>query len=218
MTLRINRNVKPTYTCKDIIEDKYQELLKRAEEQRDHLAELQNRVMEFLPKTEIVMPFTPRYFSSVETLSGIQAKITLYALYNFADKAYLQIKDLCEVLAKSINGANKVKEEDAVANLEELLNKLKAIFDKFGSAMLENIGIVGLLRVQHISDYMGAKYDFKAVGNWSFRDIAYSVISQNTFSCGHSLQCHRRAYPNDYNYRRGCRRRNIDSNLLKQKR
>lgn len=186
--LQINRNSRPTYTYREILENRYPELLSRAEEQRDRLAELQNKVVTLLPKSEITVPnmrYLHKAVNSIETQTGAQAKITLYSLYNFADKAYLQIKNLCEVLAESINGANNITEDDAAANLEELVGRLTTLYNQLNPVLFENIGAVGLLRIQRITEYMGTKYnlhDFKTVGNWTFRDIVGMVLSQGFFS------------------------------------
>ena len=187
MTLQISRDKKPTYTYKEILEDRYPELFEQAEEQRNCLAELQSKVIALLPNVKIIIP-NRRYLQvgihSVEAQTCAQEKIVLHSLYNFADKAYIQIKNMCEVLAEAINSNNCIAEEDAHVNLEDALDKLTVLYHQFGGALLENLGVVGLLRLQRIADYMGTKYnlyDWSAVGSWTFRDVVGTVTGHGYF-------------------------------------
>ena len=191
--LQISRNQKTSFTYEDILKCKYPDLFERVEEQRDRLAELQNKLLTLIPKSKIVLPnmrLLHKALNSIETQTGTQAKITLHSLYNFADKAYLQVKNACEVLAKLINGESiegydNLTEADAHAYLDDLLDKLTIVNAQFAPALLDNIGVVGLLRLQRIADYMGTKYDlhdFNAIGKWTFRDIVGTVTAKGYFS------------------------------------
>lgn len=189
-----------SYSAKEILENLYPELVEQVEEHRHRLGELQSRVRELLPTAKEHLPatkgITNAELHSATAQANIQAYITLRSLYGFAIKAQLQIYNMCEGLAKAINGDKSVSEEDAHANLKEFLGRLSAMYDQYGPALFENLGVVGLLRMQHIADYMGAKYnlyDFSAVGSWTFRDVVGSVISRGYFGMDLILEAYSRS-------------------------
>ena len=186
--LQINRN-KPyveAYTYKDILEAKHRELLAQAETQRDRLATLQEVAATYMDdaKAKLVPVNKLKAFSDLnepEVQANIQAYIFLHALFGFAGGVFALIRRKCDALAKAIHEKDESAEAHCKDDLEDFLIKLENLYNSHITMLMENSGVVGLLRMVHIADCIAPKFDFTVYGNWTLRDIVGTVSTRGYF-------------------------------------
>ena len=72
--LRINKNTKPVYTYRDIMELEFQQLWEGAQKYMEHLTQVQTKVVEMLPKNKSLLP------DEFVELHGKEAQLNLLGL------------------------------------------------------------------------------------------------------------------------------------------
>ena len=186
--LKINRN-KPyveAYTYMEILEERYSELLKIAEMQRNRLATLREAAVTYMDDAKAkLVPVNKLKASSdlneQEVQANIQAYIFLHALFGFAGGVFTLIRRKCDALAKAIHEKDKSAEVRCKDDLEDFFIKLENLYNSHISALMENGGVVGLLRMVQIADCIAPKFDFSVYGNWTLRDIVGTVSTRGYF-------------------------------------
>ena len=186
--LQINRNESYVfaYTYKEILEAKYSELLEKAETHCNRLATLQEAAVTCMDdaKAKLVSANNLKEFSDLnkqEVQANIQAYIFLHALFAFAGKVFSVIRGKCDALAKAIHEKDGWAEADCKDDLEDFLIKLENLYNSHIATLMENGGIVGLLRMVHIADCIATKFDFTVYGNWTLRDLVGTVSTRGYF-------------------------------------
>lgn len=145
-----NRSLGPAYTLKGLLEEYHGELLERAENTRGTLVQLQEKLIGILPDSKKLLPANLEQLTAVDAQINLQAYITQYALFTFADKAFQQIEGLCRELAEACNKNDKDIEDVKAEHIKVLLEAIDNIpYDE-----LINDKVTGLLRLKSITDLL----------------------------------------------------------------
>ena len=176
------------YTCKDILEDKHHNLYMRAEECCQNLLDWQTKVIALMPEAKQALP-QPSSINSVEDLyrtneqANIQSYVFLLSVFNFCDKVYTDLKDMCNTLAVAASNEDDSEEHRIYSDLDNALRKLSTLNNIISLTLIENRGITGMLRLLEMCNYIALR-SFSAVGSYTFRDIIGTIVGQGYYDVG----------------------------------
>ena len=170
MTLRINKDIKVSYTLKDIMENEHSELWNQAVTCVKVLSEVQKHIGDLLPDCRKQLPAHFADLQDEKAQSVLMKHIRFRSLYAFSECIFKMIEKECKDLAEcsSCSGSEKA---DAAAVLQTTLTKVSEI--PFDSLM--NDTVTGLLMINEIKDRLHEGLDFIVYSNWSFRDIVGTI-------------------------------------------
>lgn len=190
MSLLINDETiaQNSYTCKDILNEKYHDLYVQAEECCKNLHDWQTNAIALMPDAKQLLP-QPCNIKGVEELynaneqTRIQSYVFLLSLFGFCNKVYSDVRVLCDTLAHAINNDDTLTESMTHSNLNSALHKLSILNNIFSPTLTKNSGITGMLRLLDMTNYLGI-HSFAAVGSYSFRDIIGTIAGQGYYDLG----------------------------------
>ena len=170
MTLRINKDIKVSYTLKDIMENEHSELWNKALACVKVLSEVQKHIVDLLPDCRKQLPTHFADLQDEKAQSVLMKHIRFRSLYAFSECIFKMIEKECKDLAEC-SSCSGSEEADAAAVLQTTLTKVSEI--PFDSLM--NDTVTGLLMINEIRDRLHEGLDFIVYSNWSFRDIVDTI-------------------------------------------
>jgi len=170
MTLRINKDIKVSYTLKDIMENEHSELWNKALACVKVLSEVQKHIVDLLPDCRKQLPTHFADLQDEKAQSVLMKHIRFCSLYAFSECIFKMIEKECKDLAEC-SSCSGSEEADAAAVLQTTLTKVSEI--PFDSLM--NDIVTGLLMINEIKDRLHEGLDFIVYSNWSFRDIVGTI-------------------------------------------
>ena len=118
--LRINKNTKPAYTYRDIMELEFQQLWEGAQKYMEHLTQVQTKVVEMLPKYKSLLPDEFAKLQGKEAQMNLLDYIRLKSIYTFADEAFNVLDKLCHDLVVAENAQDQEGIESNSLKIETL--------------------------------------------------------------------------------------------------
>lgn len=170
MALRINKDLKVSYTPKDNMENEHSELWNKALACVKVLSEVQKHIVDLLPDCRKQLPTHFADLQDEKAQSVLMNHIRFRSLYAFSECIFKMIEKECKDLAEC-SGCSDSEEADAAAVLQTTLTKVSEI--PFDSLM--NDTVTGLLMINEIKDRLHEGLDFIVYSNWSFRDIVGTI-------------------------------------------
>jgi hypothetical protein len=170
MTLRINKDIKVSYTLKDIMENEHSELWNKALACVKVLSEVQKHIVDLLPDCRKQLPTHFADLQDEKAQSVLMKHIRFCSLYAFSECIFKMIEKECKDLAEC-SSCSGSEEAGAAAVLRTTLTKVSEI--PFDSLM--NDIVTGLLMINEIKDRLHEGLDFIVYSNWSFRDIVGTI-------------------------------------------
>ena len=101
--LVINKNTKPAYTYRDLMELEFQQLWEESQKYVEHLTQVQTKVVEMLPKNKSLLPDEFVELHGKEAQLNLLDYLRLRSIYAFADKSFKVLDILCHDLAAAEN-------------------------------------------------------------------------------------------------------------------
>ena len=170
MALRINKDLKVSYTLKEIMENEQSELWNQAVTCVKVLSEVQKHIVDLLPDCRKQLPAHFADLQDEKAQSVLMNHIRFRSLYAFSECIFKMIEKECKDLAEC-SGCSDSEEADAAAVLQTTLTIVSEIpFDS-----LINDTVTGLLRINEIKDRLHGGLDFIDYSNLWFRDIIGTI-------------------------------------------
>ena len=179
--LVINKNTKPAYTYRDIMELEFQQLWEGAQKYMEHLTQVQTKVVEMLPKYKSLLPDEFAKLQGKEAQMNLLDYIRLKSIYTFADEAFNVLDKLCHDLVVAENAqdqegieSNSFKIEALCKiQLDDLISDEVTEFQRLCAKWQD------LRKESIITDWIV----FNNKGrNWSFGDIVGKINSYDLFN------------------------------------
>lgn len=170
MALRINKDLKVSYTLKEIMENEQSEIWNQAVTCVKVLSEVQKHIVDLLPDCRKQLPTHFADLQDEKAQSVLMKHIRFRSLYAFSECIFKMIEKECKDLAECSDCSDS-EEADAAAVLQTTLTKVSEI--PFDSLM--NDTVTGLLMINEIKDRLHEGLDFIVYSNWSFRDIVDTI-------------------------------------------
>ena len=179
--LVINKNTKPAYTYRDIMELEFQQLWEGAQKYMEHLTQVQTKVVEMLPKYKSLLPDEFAKLKGKEAQMNLLDYIRLKSIYTFADEAFNVLDKLCHDLVVAENAqdqegieSNSFKIEALCKiQLDDLISDEVTVFQRLCAKWQD------LRKESIITDWIV----FNNKGrNWSFGDIVGKINSYDLFN------------------------------------
>ena len=173
-------NLKRSYTYREVMEDDYQTLWKGAQKYVEHLAQVQAKIIDILPKYKSLLPNEFIELKEKEAQMNLLNYIRLCSIYTFADKAFETLDKLCRDL---VDSKNKQDHE----GIEDLIPKIVALCNTSLDDFITD-DVTGFQRLCAKRQELGEKsiisdwIVFKLEGvTWSFGDIVGTINSYGLF-------------------------------------
>ena len=115
MGIKLHNNMKLSYTHREIMEDEFQPLWESAEKYVEHLAKVQTKIVEILPKYKSLLPREYAELQDKESRLHLLDYIRLRSIYAFTNEAFRTLDQLCDSLAD----AREHHDEEGI-NMESL--------------------------------------------------------------------------------------------------
>ena len=173
--LIINKLYRPSYTRRDLIENKYPNELGAIECVFKVFSEIQTVLVEVLFEYRDKLPSQIDEFDSVKDYNKFSQYIYYFSLYSFLEKAAEILSRHCTSLADAINEADADAEETALDKLRLTRAALCEIpFDNILDTQVNN-----MFTLKRYADMCEKGVDFQVLNSWSFRDILRNLNSDS---------------------------------------
>ena len=173
-------NLKRSYTYREVMEDDYQTLGEGAQKYVEHLAQVQAKIIDILPKYKSLLPNEFIELKEKEAQMNLLNYIRLCSIYTFADKAFETLDKLCRDLVDS-------KDKQDQEGIEVLIQKIDALCNTSLDDFITD-DVTGFQRLCAKRQELGEKsiisdwIVFKLEGvTWSFGDIVGTINSYGLF-------------------------------------
>ena len=171
------------YTLREILHNKYPELLEIAESGCAVMEIMQNALIELLPLSKGLLPYDTEQLHKAKAQAAYRGYIYEYSLFKFIDAVYSTLHAQCTELAEALNSCELPEEKNALDKVRDTLNALYHILPN--SDDLLSLRDEGLQRLYTLKEFMGNRFDFPVIsvykengtlrGTWSFLDIMGTI-------------------------------------------
>ena len=175
--LTVNKDYNPAYTERELVGERFPELLNSADEATSHLKDVQQIIAERLPRFKQQLPSSNEEFQQSEGQLNLQTYLLARSMYGFAHMIWATIDKQCDELAVKIN-ENDLDEHNDIVELKKVIKC--AITIPFEEPLSDRI--TGFLRFCEIFNRFSSLVpgkDFSVIkrGGWMFRDMIGTICN-----------------------------------------